>query len=349
MNGVFLIPTGIGCEIGGHAGDATPAAKLIASLCDHLLIHPNVVNASDINEMTENMWYVEGSILNRFLNGEIQLMRPRMNRLLVVTNPPVSHVTINPVNAARATIGLEAEIMELDTPLEMIATTDNGCATGVVNGYKELIDQVKQYHQQYPYDAVAVHTPIEVPRDVELDYYNNPDGRVNPIGGVEARASKLIADGLGVPVAHAPIDERDEDTDYEMFHAFEQVTDPRLAAEFISNYFLQCVLKGLWRAPRIGPGLSCRDIDFIVSPFGCIGPPHQAALQQDIPVIVVRENLTCLNDIIPDTFIVVDNYMEAAGVIQSMNIGVSTGSIRRPLLKAPVYRKHKIELEVKCI
>lgn len=62
MIGVFIVPTGIGCSIGGHAGDATPAAKLIASCCDTLLVHPNVVNASDINEMTNNMWYVEGSV-----------------------------------------------------------------------------------------------------------------------------------------------------------------------------------------------------------------------------------------------------------------------------------------------
>ena len=49
MNIVFIVPTGIGAEIGGHSGDATPAAKLISSLCDRLFTHPNVVNASDIN------------------------------------------------------------------------------------------------------------------------------------------------------------------------------------------------------------------------------------------------------------------------------------------------------------
>ena len=76
FNAVFIIPTGIGCTIGGHAGDATPAARLIASICDILIIHPNVVNASDINEMTENMWYVEGSILDRFLNNLVFLKKP---------------------------------------------------------------------------------------------------------------------------------------------------------------------------------------------------------------------------------------------------------------------------------
>jgi len=55
MNGVFIIPTGLGAEIGGHAGDATPSAKLVASCCDKLIVNPNVVNASDINEMSDNM------------------------------------------------------------------------------------------------------------------------------------------------------------------------------------------------------------------------------------------------------------------------------------------------------
>ena len=32
FNAVFLVPTGIGAEIGGHAGDATPAARLNASI-----------------------------------------------------------------------------------------------------------------------------------------------------------------------------------------------------------------------------------------------------------------------------------------------------------------------------
>jgi len=34
MNVVLIIPTGLGAEIGGHAGDANPVAKLIAKCCD---------------------------------------------------------------------------------------------------------------------------------------------------------------------------------------------------------------------------------------------------------------------------------------------------------------------------
>jgi hypothetical protein len=48
FNTVLVVPTGIGSEIGGHAGDAGPVAKLLASVCDSVITHPNVVNASDI-------------------------------------------------------------------------------------------------------------------------------------------------------------------------------------------------------------------------------------------------------------------------------------------------------------
>ena len=62
FNAVLLVPTGIGAVIGGHAGDAGPVARLMAKACDTLVTHPNVVNASDVNELPENGLYVEGSV-----------------------------------------------------------------------------------------------------------------------------------------------------------------------------------------------------------------------------------------------------------------------------------------------
>ena len=124
MNTVFIVPTGIGASIGGDAGDATPAFKLIASMSGIAITHPNVVNASDINEMPENTWYVEGSILDRFMNGHIKLRRPYSNRILLVTNKPVRPETVNAMGAARHTIGCDVELLELDAELRMIASMD---------------------------------------------------------------------------------------------------------------------------------------------------------------------------------------------------------------------------------
>ena len=47
FNAVLIVPTGVGAEIGGHAGDATPVATLMSSICDLLITHPNVLNGSD--------------------------------------------------------------------------------------------------------------------------------------------------------------------------------------------------------------------------------------------------------------------------------------------------------------
>lgn len=46
---VHIVPTGIRCEFGGFAGDATPVTNLLASTADFLVTHPNAVNASDLN------------------------------------------------------------------------------------------------------------------------------------------------------------------------------------------------------------------------------------------------------------------------------------------------------------
>lgn len=81
FNAVLIIPTGIGAEIGGHSGDGGPVARLLASACDNLITHPNVVNASDINELPENGLYVEGSVITRLLMGTICLQKVRSNKI----------------------------------------------------------------------------------------------------------------------------------------------------------------------------------------------------------------------------------------------------------------------------
>ena len=63
FNAALVIPTGMHAEIGGHAGDAAPVARLIASVCDTLVTHPNVVNGSDINEIPDNCALCRGQQL----------------------------------------------------------------------------------------------------------------------------------------------------------------------------------------------------------------------------------------------------------------------------------------------
>jgi len=323
MNVVMIIPTGIGCEIGGHAGDANPAAKLLGACCDKLILHPNVVNASDINEMPPNALYVEGSVLDRFLEGSIELKEVSQNRILLAVNSPIKPETVNAVSAARYTIGADIRIIELENPLRMVgAFSKDGKATGDVYGWEELVEQV----WKYTFDALAIATVIEISDEVCLAYFKN--GGVNPWGGVEAKASKLIASKLDIPVAHAPVEGSSEETKDEVFYS---IANPAMAAEAISNCYLHCVLKGLHQAPRIGKGISVEDVDCLVTPIGCIGRPHYACMEAGIPIIAVKENTTVLNDPMPDEFIFVENYLEAAGVLMSMRAGVLPESVRRPL------------------
>jgi len=317
MNVVLIMPTGLGLELGGHAGDGNPVAKLLASTCDNLITHPNVVNASDINEMTDNTLYVEGSMLDRFLEGEIELQKVKSNKVLVVFNSPIKDENVNAVNAARATIGLDAEILTLSTPLQMIAKIVDGKATGDVVGWEALIKQVKKYD----FDALAISTPITVEKEIAVQYLEKDMG-VNPWGGVEAVLSKLVGKALNKPVAHAPIEaewvEKDAYTP--------PVVDPRKAAEVVSTCYIHCVLKGLHKAPRIGKGLSYRDIDVMVSPDNCWGRAHEACNKKsEIPIIAVRNS----------------NYLEAAGILLAMKEGISLESLRRPLKSVRIHNENK--------
>lgn len=338
MNVVMIVPTGLGCEIGGHAGDATPAAKLLASVCDNLVVHPNVVNASDINEQTENMWYVEGGLLDEFLNGHTVLRKVRKaNRVFIAVNSPMRTETHNAINASRVTMGADVMGFMLITPLVMKATIEpNGSAGGTFSGHIELIDQLKAHKNDF--DALAINTLIDCPRRIATDYFNGLH-KVNPWGGIEAKMSRFVSNALHKPTAHAPIM-----SDYERNEKVSDsvvvttVGDPRMAAEMISTCFLHCVIKGLHTAPRIiayskrrPADLTVDDIDLLVSPSGCWGLPHAICHARNIPVLSVKENSCIYGNYTPNDAIQVENYWEAAGYIAALKAKVTPRSVRRPL------------------
>ena len=345
FNAVLLVPTGIGAAIGGHAGDATPVARLLASVCDTLVTHPNVVNASDINEMPANALYVEGSVVCRLLMGTVGLQPVRANRVLAVVdshpNPLFTDLAVNAVNAAHASYGLHCPgVVALDPPLVMRSEyTGSARAAGMVEDVERLFDVLDSRRDEY--DAVALSSVISVPHQYHADYFASDGGMVNPWGGVEAMLSHAISSRYEVPSAHSPMLESQEVLDLDV-----GVVDPRMAAEAISMTFFQSVLKGLQRSPRIiadreamrEPGvLTARDVSCLVLPQGCLGLPTLAALEQGIPVIEVEENANLMrNDLsaLPwrqGQFHRAANYWEAAGVMASLKAGVNPASVRRPL------------------
>ena len=354
FNVALIVPTGIGARVGGHAGDATPVARALAGLCDHLITHPNVVNASDINEMTPNTLYVEGSVLDRLLLGTAGLRRVRANRLLVVIGAHdeefVTHGTINAVNAARSTLGADCRVVVMEEPFRMAAgRSESGRAVGRIENLDALCAALDQAGDDY--DAIAIASAVDLPMEDFRAYFDAAGEIGNPWGGVEAMLTHAVSLLYGKPSAHAPMLESRETLEYDM-----GVVDPRMGAEAVSMAFLNSVLKGLHTSPaivteesemRLPHALSAEDVSCLVIPVGCLGLATLGALRQGIPVIAVRENESLMrNDLarLPwrdGQYREVENYWEAAGVLAAMKAGVDPATMRRPMREVPMER-HKL-------
>lgn len=345
FNAVMIVPAGIGAEIGGHAGDATPAARLLASVCDTLITHPNVVNASDINELPSNGLYVEGSALAQLLMGTIGLQKVRANRVMLVIDKHmdgrISDFSINAASAARSTLGLNCpQVIEMDPSVLMYAErSSSGSAVGRVEGLERLCRVLHTHRAEY--DAIALTSIIDVSKELMIDYFQSSGDIVNPWGGVEAMLTHAITMLFGVPAAHSPMLESTE-----VLEILLGMVDPRMAAEAVSTSFLHCILKGLHQSPRIitdrmqfaQPSvITASDISCIVIPDGCVGLPTLAALEQGISVIAVRENKNRMRNNLedlpfaPGKLFFAENYLEAVGIMASLKTGVSLSSVRRPL------------------
>ena len=341
---VVLVPTGVGAEVGGHAGDAGPIVRLFGEICDQVITHPNVVNASDINESPENSLYVEGSVLTRLLLGNVSLQPVRNNRVLVViddhVDPMFVNAACNAVNAARATYGLWCdEIVKLEQGANLrVDYALSGRAIGEVCNIEPLMRMLSE--RAGSYDAVALSSVISVPHGYHQGYFDAVGEMVNPWGGVEAMLTHTLSTIFNVPTAHSPMFESRD-----IANADPGIVDSRMSAEAVSVTFLQCILKGLQRSPKVlmdaqlgQPGLvDVTGVSCLVMPDGCVGLPTLAALAQGIPVVAVRENRSLMtNDLHslpwrPGQLHIVENYWEAAGVVASIKAGLDPAVMRRPL------------------
>ncbi|MEP7052021.1 MAG: DUF3326 domain-containing protein [Pseudomonadota bacterium] len=337
---VSVVPTGIGCSIGGYAGDACPASALLAASADYLVTHPNALNASNFISTPPNLLYTEGYTLDLFMRGAVNLYRPYRNKIgLVVEKVGRAEldVVFNVINTVRAVHGVDIEhVVITDEKIGgRCLRTPSGAYVGTVERPRVLFDACETLISR-GVDAIAITSNIEgLPTD---DYALHFRGEhPNPVGGVEAILSHIVSSRYGIPAAHGPM------INFKNFSLERPVVDARGAGEISSVSGLACVLVGLRAAPqfasartRCADAINLNNVVAVVAPASALGGvPMLCAEQRGIPIIAVRDNRTILDVTAArlglSNVIEASSYAEAAGLVLALTRGISLASIRRPL------------------
>lgn len=342
-----IVPTGIRCNLGGYAGDATPATNLLAAAADLVVTHPNAVNASDLNEMAPNVLYVEGHSLDALLLGRVGLRRTNGNRVGTFVDPTGADYldeVVHVVNAAKAVAGFACgPIAVLEAAVgARIEWLPSGSAGGTLDSPDAVLDAVARLIDAGCEAVGGVSVIHGVTREM---FERHMRGEIpNPSGAVEAVLTHLISKVFRVPCAHAPLPYYQEAKD-------RTTTNPRASAEMISTPHYFSVLKGLARAPRIvevddldrppADSVTVSSVGAVVAPATALGGlPALAAELHGIPLVAVRDNTTILDMTAErmgmQNVIEVESYLEAAGVVLALRSGIALESLRRPIARAEI-------------
>ena len=119
---LLVTPTGVGCALGGFAGDGLPAARLLAAASGCLITHPNVMNGAALYWSDRRIQYVEGWALDRFAAGELALAPVAGRRVGLLLDagiePELRQRQIQAAEACRASLGLAiGPVLISDEPL----------------------------------------------------------------------------------------------------------------------------------------------------------------------------------------------------------------------------------------
>lgn len=331
----FIVPTGIGAAVGGYAGDAGIVVRYLASLADWVLTHPNAVNAALFYEQPIQVQYLEGSYLDAFFQRQLGFQPGLAQRVGLVIDQrcePLLPLLENVVHATALSTGCPVVGYALTSePVSLRFSPTQTGYSGEVDNLDTLLETCYLCLRRGA-TALAVLTWMDLLAPGEGDAYLQGQG-VDPIGTLEALISHALAQELKVPLAHSPV------------FAPEMICerlDPRVAAEEIGLTYLPCVLKGLQRAPHIVSYdcsvLKLEELNAVIAPIDAVGGiPMLVAIEEKIPLILVRENSTCLS-ITADTLgfsdehvYLVENYWEAAGLLLALKEGIDPRVLRRPL------------------
>ena len=353
---LMIIPTGIGCNIGGYAGDAIASARLLASASGCLITHPNVMNAASLYWIDNRIQYVEGYAIDRFAAGEIFLRPVRNQKIGLLLDSGLEedlyHRHLQVADACRASLGLFiGPIVKTEIPLDItLRTCDSGSSWGCI-GHPEAL--LKAGEKLKFSGATAIAVVSRFPDDSESqEFISYRLGKgVDSLAGAEAVISHLLVKHLSLPSAHAPALKS---------LPVDPFLDPRAAAEDLGHTFLPSVLVGLSRAPDLikvdeihknksinflsSEFIKAENLGAIIAPQGALGGEAVlACLEKGIPLIAVAnpgvlkvtsqslgiETVVKLNR--SDNFFYVDNYLEAAGLVLSIREGINISSLKRPI------------------
>lgn len=281
------IPTGIGAEIGGYAGDGGKIAKMFSKHFN-VLTHPNVVNGGILSGINPNILYVEGFYFDEFFKGNVSLIpldEFEENKIGVIFDKSIPKdilaVHINTISAAKEVMGLDIpyfEITEEEVGVEFYIK--NGVSTGTVKNEKTLLNAGKKLLEK-GCEVIAVVCYFK--DDITNEDYENGVG-VDPIGGIEAVISRYLSKELRIITAHAPA--------FSEIDILKEISNPKVASENISSTYLPCILMGLAKAPKVDftceKGISYKDIEALIVPknaFGGIAPI--GAIENKVKVISV--------------------------------------------------------------
>ncbi|WP_413745742.1 DUF3326 domain-containing protein [Synechococcus sp. MIT S9507] len=341
MPTLMIVPTGIGCQVGGFAGDALPSARLLAAASGCLITHPNVINGASLYWRDSRIHYVEGYGLDRFASSAWGL-RPKRNQRIgllldagIESDLRIRHRQV--AEGCRASLGLDINaVVTTDAPLVVhLCAAGSGTSWGTLDRPDALLragERLKAAGSTAI--AVVARFPDEFTSEV-LTAYRHGRG-VDGLAGAEAVISHLLVRHLQIPCAHAPaLAPLPLDADL----------DPRAAGEELGHTFLACVLVGLSRAPDLldlsagsasMPGdLVADQLGALVVPDGALGGEAVfACLERNVPVIAVlnpgvlsvsAEALGVGHQVLKAA-----SYLEAAGLLVALREGIAIPSLGRP-------------------
>ena len=169
---LLLVPTGIGCEVGGFAGDALPSARLLAAASGCLITHPNVMNGASLYWSDPRIHYVEGYALDRFAVGDWMLRPVRRQRIGLLLDvgiePELRQRHLQVAEGCRASLGLESgPVVTTDAPLGVhLELGDSGISWGTLERPDALLRAGERLKAA---GATAIAVVARFPEDPESD------------------------------------------------------------------------------------------------------------------------------------------------------------------------------------